>query len=640
MELNKRIGTIFFLLIFCNLLLAQPHKYWVAFKDKNGTPYTLSSPSAFLGQKAIDRRTAYDIPMHFSDLPVVPSYLQQVEDVPNVRVLYAVKWLNGVVIAFDSAHFVQAAMDTISTFAFVDNSRKVKRGMRVNIPVSKEPAQSSTPVNMVAEPTAYQYGGSYWQNHQLNVDCLHEKGFRGQGMTIAVMDAGFESVMINPIFDSLHSYGNLLGTRDFVNGGTNGFVGGHHGTNVLSCLAANQPGLILGSAPMAKYWLLRTEDGPSETISEEYNWIRAAEFADSVGADILTTSLGYTEFNDPQMNHTYNDLNGRTAPMSIAATMAARKGMFVLNAAGNEGEGAWHFISVAADADSVCAVGAVDSAGNVAHFSGAGPTSDGRIKPDLVARGAGAWVSSGESVCFPANGTSFSTPILAGAVACYWQAHKTMNNIEVLNTLRNNASNGLFPNNRSGWGIPSMCPVTADNEAYATGRALLRNMKEHAGIKVKFTPLSLNGKSDSAITAADGRYTIKLVSGAHRVTFSKDQYFSQKYSDTLLATLSNTTTLKTVTLEPVNAGPAPTDPEFDFIVYDPGTSVMQVQFPRSNYQFINIQVYDLLGRLLFNFTPSSGGPIVDFNASHLPDNIYILRVETSDGTKVKKFYKR
>jgi hypothetical protein len=221
-------------------------------------------------------------------------------------------------------------------------------------------------------------------------------------------------------------------------------------------MAAIKPGLIMGTAPMANYWLFRTE-APGESVTEEYNWIRGAEFADSVGCDILTTSLGYTEFDDPSMNHTYATLNGRTAPMSIAANLAARKGMFVINSAGNERANSWHFISVAADADSVCAAGAVDTLGKAAAFSSVGPTADGRIKPDLSTRGAGTWVSETDLTCFPANGTSFSAPVLAGAVACYWQMHRGDNNIRILNMLKRTASRATEPDNDIGWGIPNLC---------------------------------------------------------------------------------------------------------------------------------------------------------------------------------------
>lgn len=441
--------------------IAPKVKYWVKLTNKTGTPYSIAAPSGFLSQKAITRRAKYNIPYHPSDLPVTPLYLANIDTVNHVHVLYASKWLNGLVVAIDSAVVAPTALAAISSFTFVQNTSKVNKyklnGLPYNNNVNPSMARTAS-----TEVLSVSYGGSGGQNRQLKIDSFHNKGVRGQGMTIVVMDVGFDNVDSSPTFDSLRNNGGILGTRDFVDGGTNAYRGGSHGTMVLSCIAANKPGIAVGTAPMASFWLLRTEQGSSETISEEYNWVRAAEFADSVGADILTTSLGYTEFDNPAQNHSYATLNGRTAPMSIAANMAARKGMFVLNAAGNEGNSAWKYIGVAADADSICTVGAVDTLGVYASFSSIGPTADGRIKPDLVACGAGAWVCDASNNCFGGNGTSFATPIMAGAVALYWQSNPQLNNIRLLDTLRKIGSNAKSPNNKIGWGIPNMrLPATS-----------------------------------------------------------------------------------------------------------------------------------------------------------------------------------
>ncbi|MFZ9296001.1 MAG: S8 family peptidase, partial [Bacteroidia bacterium] len=206
-----------------------------------------------------------------------------------------------------------------------------------------------------------------------------------------------------------------------------------------------------------------------------------AEYADSVGVDIITTSLGYTEFDNPQQNHNYASLNGKTAPMSIAATMAARKGILVINAAGNEGNGPWKYISVPADADSILAVGAVDTTGRVASFSGYGPTADGRIKPDVSACGWGTWICDGASNCFYGNGTSFAAPLLAGAAACYWQQHKTLSNIEILNRIKSKSSFAQKPNNRIGWGVPNLCMPLTDLDF------TLAWIKELKGVRIRLS---------------------------------------------------------------------------------------------------------------------------------------------------------
>ncbi len=451
-----KLSSVFVFLFLIEIIQAQaPKKYWIRFNNKNGTPYSINNPSAFLTQQSVHRRTAFNIPIVESDLPVTPSYISQIENFAGVQVLFASKWLNGVVVSTNN----MSSLVAIKALPFVSDTFTVnKYKIHLDEPAIFPSALKSLNGNERTTSGAFNYGYSYWQNKQVNVDCLHNQGFRGTGITIAVMDAGFMGVDSYSHFDSLRIWGNILGTRNFVNGGNNVYSGGSHGTMVLSCMAANKPGELIGSAPGASYWLFNTEEGGSETISEEYNWIRAAEFADSVGAHILTTSLGYTTFDNNDQNHSYSSLDGRTAPMSIAANLAARKGMFVVNSAGNEGNNmAWQYISVAADADSVCAVGAVDSLGAYASFSGKGPTFDGRIKPDLVARGVGAWVCLNSTVVFPANGTSFSAPIVAGAVACFWQAHKSFSNMDILDTLRKTASNASNPDSLIGWGLPNMC---------------------------------------------------------------------------------------------------------------------------------------------------------------------------------------
>ena len=469
MKLKLITGLVLFSFLFLPLSNYAQVKYWVRLNNKIGSPFTLNNPSAFLSQKAITRRSFHNIAYDNKDLPVSPNYISLIDNVANVTVLFASKWLNGLVVSVPSAS--STALNTINSFSFVLGTGQVNT-YKIKIPELNEPLIDNNQTNL--KPTlsntlsGFNYGGSYWQNKQLNVDCLHNKGYRGKGVTIAVLDAGFYNVDINPLFDSLRAYGRIIGTRDFVNGGNSVYEDHYHGMAVLSCMAANKPGVILGSAPDSFYWLLRTEDVNTETISEEYNWIRGAEFADSVGADILTTSLGYTQFDNSIQNHNYSTLNGKTAPMSIAATIAARKGLFVLNSAGNEGGGSWQYIGVPADADSACTVGAVDSLGIVANFSSTGPTFDGRIKPDLVARGVGAWVSFSNGQCGPGNGTSFATPILAGAIACFWQSHSNYNNIKLLDTLRKIASNAINPNNSIGWGITNMCtiPVGIENQIF------------------------------------------------------------------------------------------------------------------------------------------------------------------------------
>ena len=458
MDMNKIVCSIIIYLFSTLLQLNAQTKYWVKLNDKNGTPYSISNPSVFLSPASVQRRITYNIPVHFTDLPVTPSYVSQIASVPSVTVLYVSKWLNGIVVSVTNT----LAITTINSFTFVANTKYVNR-YKLDIPKIEQPVFTAYEQMRASSSSTFNYGGSYWQNKQLNVDCIHAQGYRGQGITIAVLDAGFLNANTNPVFDSLFNRGGVLGTRDFVSGGTNVYDDDVHGEMVLSCMAAIKPNVIMGSAPRANYWLLRTEDATSEKLVEEYNWIRGAEFADSVGAHVLTTSLGYTTFDNSIQDHTYADLDGKTAPMSIAANLAARKGLLVLNAAGNGGGSSWPKIGIPADADSICTVGAIDSLSNITNFSSVGPTKDGRIKPDLVARGGGSWVSSPSGICFQGNGTSFATPILAGAMACFWQAHSNFSAFKVLDTLKKTASNFASPNNSKGWGVPNMCAIAITN---------------------------------------------------------------------------------------------------------------------------------------------------------------------------------
>ena len=227
----------------------------------------------------------------------------------------------------------------------------------------------------------------------LNGDALHDMGYDGAGKIIAILDAGFLNANNLDAFDSLWNNGQILGTRDFVSPQNPNIFGSHyHGTMVLSTMGANWPGQMVGTAPKADYWLIRTEDGDSECLIEELNWVSGAEFADSLGADVINSSLGYTTFDDPTLDHSYEDMDGNTTPVTIGADMAVSKGMIVVNSAGNSGGSFWQYIGAPADGDSVFSIGAVDGLGNYAYFSSTGPTYDGRMKPNVVAQGQGSTI--------------------------------------------------------------------------------------------------------------------------------------------------------------------------------------------------------------------------------------------------------
>jgi subtilisin family serine protease len=446
-------------LFFPALIVAQnaaPGKYWIQFTDKNNSSSSLNNPSEFLSEKALQRREKMNIPVVENDLPVNDNYVQQISGM-GVKILNRSKWFNSVTIEADSSLIPQ-----IEALPFVISTKRVARlkekttaeQFMVDLMKMYEQLQaqqgSITPVPG-ADPV---YGEGDVQIKMLNGHKLHQLGFRGKGITIAVLDAGFFRVNDFVFFDSLRLQGRILGTHDFVAGGESVYEDNSHGLSVLSTMAANYPGIFVGTAPDASYWLLRTEDADSEFLIEEDNWVRGAEFADSVGADIINSSLGYTNFDDPSTSHTYSDLDGNTARITRAADFAASKGILVVNSAGNSGADAWKYLGAPADGDSVLTIGAVTSEGKYASFSSRGPSADGRIKPNVTAMGQGTLVVNSGGTVGRSNGTSFSSPVTAGVVACLWQAHPDAGMMQVFKAIEKSSSQSNNPDDYLGFGIP------------------------------------------------------------------------------------------------------------------------------------------------------------------------------------------
>jgi hypothetical protein len=455
--MNKiQVGLIgVFMLTFLQVTgqTVAPSKYFIQFTDKKDSPYSISHPDAFLSARALVRRAAYGIAIQENDLPVNPQYIREVA-AKGVTVLEASKWLNGIVIYTPDSSLA----DSVEALPFVKKTIRFKTGTEKEKPFFKNEVYSKVNPNVPMKATSFSeadYGFALAQIRQINGIPLQDKGYRGQGMVIAVLDGGFLHVQSQPVFDSLLSRHGILGTRDFVHPGGNVYTESDHGRMVLSCMAADERGLMIGTAPDASYWLLRSEDVNSENVIEEYNWVCAAEFADSVGADIINSSLGYTTFDDTTASHTYADMNGRTAISTIGAEIAASKGILVVNSAGNSGDNPrFPWVGAPADGDSVFTIGAVDAYGDRVFFSSVGPTYDGRIKPTVMAMGEGDAVADGGNGVLFGSGTSFSSPIIAGMCACLWRAHPKASNIEIINAIKETASNHADPNNLIGWGIP------------------------------------------------------------------------------------------------------------------------------------------------------------------------------------------
>jgi subtilisin family serine protease len=437
------VGVILFLSSV--KLFAQYPKWIIQFTDKNNSPYSLNQPIAYLSQKAIDRRTKQQIPIDSSDLPVNSSYIQQVLAKGNVTYLSQAKWMNQILIYCTD----NATIDAINQLPFVKKTQAI--GLLVSTHKEekpKEPIQKLNKSSFTNTTTGdtLDYGNSYNQVHIHDGEFLHNKGFTGDGITIAILDGGFYHYKELGAFDSIRLQNRLLGINDFVDYDNSVDEDDAHGMYCLSTIAANIPGVMVGTAPNASFWLLRTENVSSEYPIEEHNWAAAAAFVDSAGADMISSSLGYYYFDDPSFNHSYNDFYANNTTVSIAAEMAAKKGMIVTNSAGNEGSKTWKYLVFPADADSICAVGAVNNDSVIASFSSYG--YPGKIKPNVVSVGAGTVIMGTNNVPVTGNGTSFSNPNINGLIACLWQAFPEFNNMTILNAVYESADKFTNPDNR------------------------------------------------------------------------------------------------------------------------------------------------------------------------------------------------
>ncbi len=530
-----RIFLSLTVLLLCTygLHAQQYDKYIIQFTDKNNSPYSLSNPSAFLTTKAIARRTKYQIAFDSTDLPVNPAYVQAVLAKGNIALLETSKWLNDILVYTTDA----SVIDSINKLPFVKKTQAtgfliggINTPVRDKFYYERSQTQSSTSVNGGMGNTL-NYASSYNQVHIHNGEFLHNKGYMGQGMTIAVLDAGFYHYTTLDAFDSLVLNNQVLGVKDFVAFDNSVIEDDAHGMECLSTIAANIPGVMVGTAPKANFWLLRSENGASEYPIEEHNWVAAAEYADSAGADMITSSLGYSQFDDPAFNHTYADFYQNTTIVSKGAEFAAKKGMIVTNSAGNEGDNTWKYIIFPADADSVCTVGAVDTLGNIAYFSSYG--YPGRIKPNIVSVGFATTVFGASNQPVIGYGTSFSNPNINGLIACLWQAFPQYNNMTILDAVYKSADRYTNPDDRYGYGIPNM------KQAY-----LLLKKKQNDSLYNDWLSASPNPFNDTVhvtlIGQVDGpvKLTLKNADGNIVATILLTTQIEEVY-DTVFTALAN-----------------------------------------------------------------------------------------------------
>lgn len=522
---NKVLLTVFLLSFACSAF--SQNRYVIHLTDKNNSPFSVSNPLAFLSQRSIDRRNHQGINIDITDLPVNPAYVQGISST-GATVLNKSKWLNTVTVEVSNPNQLTA----INALPYVSNVSNIGRHAKGNPNPLQEkfsdekkfiPVQTSA---AFLRTSSFSYGQASGQTQMIGINNLHDQGFSGQGMLIALLDGGFQDANIMPCFDSIFANNQVIATWDFVDNETNVYDNNWHGASVLSTIAANVPGEMVGTAPHANFLLLRSEDVNSEYIIEEYNYASAAEYADSAGVDVIHSSLGYTQFDDPAQDHYYQDMNGNTAPCTIAADLAAKKGILVTSSAGNEGNSPWNYISAPADGDSVLAVGAVDQSAQYVSFSSNGPSFDGRIKPDVAAVGGGTFLYMPfQPGVTQGNGTSFSGPIMAGAATCLWQAWPSRSNMEIIQAIKRSANQYSNPDTLLGYGIPN----------FATAYSLL-SLGE---ITVPATEIlhiypnpALEQQAINAIykSSDTGSATIQLMDMAGRLISSTTQYMLVGYN--------------------------------------------------------------------------------------------------------------
>lgn len=439
---------IVLLVFFIAFPVCAQEDAWVYFTDKPDAAYYLANPLQMLSQKSLDRRAAQAISLDEKDVPVHEDYINIVASATGITLMAKSKWLNSLHIRGNSND-----INALLSLPFVQSVEFADKSLNMQGRAAKAENSKST-VSKFETMAEFSYGNSASQIQMLNGHLLHQQDYTGAGITIAILDSGFPGVNTAQPFQRLVQNNLILGTYDFVDRSFNVYDDHSHGTMVLSTMAGYVEGELTGTAPDAFYYLFRTEDAGSENPVEESYWVEAAEMADSLGVDVINTSLGYFAYDNPSCSYTYNDIDGQTAFITRGANIAFTRGMICVTSAGNTATSANPHIGVPADAFNTLTVGAVNSSETYAAFSSIGPSFDGRVKPDIMAQGVSAIISGTTGNISTSNGTSFSSPITAGLVACLWQALPDKTNAEILQIIKESADRYSSPNIQYGYGIP------------------------------------------------------------------------------------------------------------------------------------------------------------------------------------------
>jgi subtilisin family serine protease len=420
--------------------------------DKGKSEFNINSPEMFISQESIERRLIHEIPIDETDIPISETIIDEIKSVGFDYVTQS-KWLKTLVVETTDS----SKVEKLNEISYIDSIKCVWTGAgRTEISPCIEDTSRFYSQDSVLS-LDYGYGDN--QIRLLNGIPLHNRGFKGKGVRIAVIDAGFMNVNRIEVFSSLR----VIGVKNVTFPNNSFYCDDEHGTKVLSCLAANKRGVLIGTAPEADYLLIKSEDTRGEYPIEEDFWVAAVEYADSFGIDVISSSLGYYVFDEVVSSYSPADLNGRTALTSKAAEIVAKKGILLISSAGNEGNSNWGKIIFPADTDSILTVGSITADKQRSSFSSIGLTSDFRIKPDVVALGSAVNVINSAGQVRHANGTSFSAPTVAGLAACLRQAFPLLSNVDMIKLIRNSSSQSQLPDVRLGYGIPDF--LKAYNEA-------------------------------------------------------------------------------------------------------------------------------------------------------------------------------
>ncbi len=494
---------VFVFLFLFPLLVQGQVKYFVYLKDKAGS--TGLDPQTYLSERSLERRARQNIALTDEDLPVSDTYLNDIRQA-GFRIIGKSKWLNAVLAEGDSSRM--NILKSLSCVRHIEDDADIRGDISLG-KYARIWAESDSPV------TPFEYGDTSPQIRMLGADTMHAQGYRGAGVLIAVMDAGFPQVNTADAFAHLRNGNKIRHTYNYVHETPDVYRDSPHGTNVLSIIAGLLPGKLSGTAPETEVALYVTEDDPDENESkiEEVYWVLAAEHADSLGADVLNTSLGYYKFTDPAQNYAYEQMDGKTTIIARGADYASRTGMIVVNSAGNEGRSAWKHISTPADAEYVIAVGAVNAARQKADFSSFGPSADGRIKPDVSAMGASTAYSNNGSSVSKGNGTSYSAPLITGFMAGLRQQFPTLTALQLRDILIRSADRYPTPDNEYGYGIPSY--TRARDIAYRDYAVL---GKEPENLRILTYPNPLSSRQTLSLRIGD-----RTLPDDHKITVSDRQ---------------------------------------------------------------------------------------------------------------------